>query len=209
MTVNREILEELCSHLLGELTPEQVANMERLVATRPDIRAAVQNLGMMMQILGSNDTTEPPRAVKDRAKSLLGSAQRELAASVDRAGEGIARYVARLVHDSFASRPVGLRGAAAARMMLFECDIAEIDVQVQTSPNEVTGTHTIMGQIGLVETEPLPVRLLIERAESGDSLEILTDHAGMFTVELQPGTYSIRCVLGDEREMIVHGITIP
>jgi len=209
MPISREILQDLCSHLLGELPPDQAAKVNALLTRDPHAAAALQKLKGLLDTLPACDAVDPPRIVKDRAKDLMGAPAPTLGASLEDAATRAASFVARLILDSFASPQLGLRGGGSTRMLLFTSDIIELDLQVESSLDEVSGTHAVMGQIEFLDAPPSQVHVIVESSAPTDRLEIVTDDAGLFRLGLRAGVYSLRCLLPDGRETRIPEVVIP
>lgn len=175
--------------VLGELDPARAEEMHRAAAADPRIAASLGRVRALIETMRADDSAAPPRALVDRARSLLRPAA--AAAWWTRAVE----VVAGLVFDSRAQlAATGFRGSAMGRQLSYQGEFGEVDLSVTEREG---GGWTLLGQVDAAGEMPARGVALLAPGSTEPSATATPDAGGLFRVHTSLAACEVRLLIGD------------
>lgn len=190
--------EEIISLALDEIDGERRAEVAGRIAASPDASRTLAAVTIAVQTMRADDSISPPGEVVQRVLGLMRSGVRVRTSLMDVAGqvaEQVREFLCTLVRDT-QSEPAlaGFRGTTESRHLSFECEIAEIDVQVSRGEGEAR--RTIRGQVASL-TDDTVGRIAWRSTLTGAAeREIAADESGVFVLECPVGVYELSARVG-------------
>jgi anti-sigma factor RsiW len=197
--------EVLAAHALGELAPDRAADVEAALAGSPTLRRRMDRVREALDLLRGTELAEPPVDLVRRAVALgaPSAGSNPVSAWLDRAAD----FVARLVFDSRTGGALaGFRGTGMAqpRHLTFECEIAEVDVEVLAAGD---GRFRLRGQVApTVPRGPVEVGLTGAGGRTA-AITVMTDAQGHFEVTITEGDWEMRVAM-DAKVVALPALTI-
>ncbi len=198
--------ETLLALALGELDEPQRAEVEQRVAANPRLTRTLRQIESILHVFATDDSVEPPTEVVERAKAIYRAPQTSATPGWLAAAREL---IARLVYDSRLSPAIaGFRGGDDAFQLCYESEAGEVDLQCEPTLDAKRHAWRIMGQVTPAgEARPLRVRVVPQGSE-GPVIEADVDENGLFTVEADPGAYTLYVEI-DGQIMTLPGIEFP
>ncbi|MBL8762581.1 MAG: hypothetical protein JNL50_14900 [Phycisphaerae bacterium] len=191
--------EDLVALALGELDPARRSDVEARIAASPDAARTLASITMALRTMKADDSVAPPPEVLRRALSLVRNPAPAQPSLMDVAGDlaGRAReFLCTLVRDTLAEPALaGFRGTTESRHLSFECDVAEIDLQV--SPTQDDARRTIRGQVAPLNNDAVARVSWRSTLTGAPEQEIRADESGVFVLECPVGVYELSARVGD------------
>ncbi len=180
--------ERLIDYAADDLSDLEAAAVAAHVATCTDCAATVSRYRAVRRVLNSAETVGPPLAVIARARALFRHAQPSRAGRL----QGLLPVVARLAFDS-EKGPVliGVRGPGDPRHILFESEVADVDLQMEPVTEHGETVWHILGQVGLDELPPAIPIALVQTGSTVPALEMDADEHGIFSLQAVKGQYDL------------------
>lgn len=183
--------EQLIKYAADELRGSEAAAVAAHIAGCGECRATVSRYHAMRTAMNSIQSTPPPPVTLARAQALF--ANRQLPIQPIPSELPMFRHlVARLVFDSRSETMLtGVRGAGNSYHVLFESEVAEVDLQIEPLEEQEGTGWQILGQVGLDEP---PSRSPVALVPSGATLpvvEVDADERGLFTLRAKEGRYDL------------------
>jgi hypothetical protein len=188
-------LEVLVSLALGELDEAHRTEVEASVRTNPESTRLLNSIMLAVRTMRADDSVAPPDDVLHRVLRMMRDTVPAHPTLAELAGV-VREYLCRLVRDTLTEPALaGFRGTTESRHISFECDIAEIDLQV--APVQGETRRTIRGQIAPL-TDGLVSRVGWRPTLTGTAAqEVSPDESGMFVLECPVGVYELTARIGD------------
>lgn len=212
MASNRINYEKLLAFASGELDKDEAASVRAFVKTNP---AATQSIAMYKQahLLASTDESiAPPEQLIAKAKSIFSSQARTPAISwLDQ----LQQIIADLVFDSRAEPALaGIRGVGTTFQASYETEQVSVDIEaepIEESIGEYSSQERwrVMGQIDMADSISFIDVAMIPTASSAatEAKQTTTDAHGMFSIEVDAGTYDLLLRCG-ENVVVINKIEI-
>ncbi len=182
--------QQLIDFAAGELGDHEAAAVAAHVASCAECAGTVARYRVVRGVLGAAEAFAPPAATMARAKALFA---RELSHSPSsRPAEVVKRVIARLAFDSRSGLALsGVRGAGSTYHVVFEGDLADVDLQIERLHEREGGVWQILGQVS-VDEPPSPVVVgLVPSNAVVPAVEVEADEHGVFTVRAPEGRYDL------------------
>jgi hypothetical protein len=190
--------EVLLAYLLGEATPDQTAEIDR-VRGQPEVARALESLGRMLRDLPE---------VRD-SEALLGVSEAQLArlrgllparepSALERVAGRIREVVSTLVFDSFRAPELalGYRGGPSHRLVRYEWDGGAVDLRIapdQSGDDRYWLTGDVRGvQGGAGGGGGVVATLSVTERVTGASTRTQPGADGSFELCVEPGEYEMR-----------------
>jgi hypothetical protein len=191
--------EDLIALALGELDPARRSNVQARVAASPEAARTLASVTLAVQTMRTDDSISPPAEVVQRVLGLMRAeapASPSLMDIAARVADHVQEYLCRLVRDTLTEPALaGFRGTTEARHLSFECDIAEIDIQV--SANDSDTRRTIRGQVAPLNDD-IVARIAWRSTLTGSpEQEVPANASGVFVLECPVGVYELSARVGD------------
>ena len=191
--------EDLVALALGELEPARRAEVEASIAASPAAARTLASVTLAVQTMRADDSIAPPSDVVRRVLGLIRAASPTLPSLMDVAGhlaDQVREFLCTLVRDTLTDPALaGFRGTTESRHLSFECQIAEIDLQV--SPTDNDARRTIRGQVAPLNDDAV-ARIAWRSTLTGSAeQEIPADESGVFVLECPVGVYELSARVGD------------
>lgn len=191
--------EDLVALALGELDPGRRAEIQARIAASPAATRTLATITLAVQTMRTDDSITPPADTVRRVLGLIRSAApaqpllRDLAVHV---ADQVREFLCTLVRDTLAEPALaGFRGTTESRHLSFECEIAEVDLQV--SPTDNDARRTIRGQVAPLNDDVV-ARIVWRSTLTGSAeQEIPADESGVFVLECPVGVYELSARVGD------------
>ncbi|MCC6970262.1 MAG: hypothetical protein IT434_08580 [Phycisphaerales bacterium] len=190
--------EELVALALDELDPARRSEVQAQVAASPEAARTLASVKLAVQTMRTDDSVAPPAEVVQRVLGLMRTeapASPSLMDIASRVADHVQEYLCRLVRDTMADPALaGFRGTTESRHLSFECDIAEIDIQV--SPNGNDSRRIIRGQVAPLNDD-IVARIAWRSTLTGSpEQEVAADSSGVFVLECPVGVYELSACVG-------------
>ncbi len=181
--------EQLINYAADDLSDLEAAAVAAHVSTCPECAATVSRYRAVRRVLSSAEIVEPPPAALERARALFRHAH-----APAQAGrlQGLLPVVARLVFDSQKGPAlIGVRGSESPHHILYESDVADVDLQMEPVTEHGETVWHILGQVGLDEPPPgIPITL-VQTGSARPSVELDADEHGVFRIQAVEGHYDL------------------
>lgn len=199
---NKFKYEKLIAYASGELSGDEAESVSAFLKTNP---AAAQTVAMYKQahlMASTDESIAPPMQLVAKAKSIFSSQVQSPAISwIDQ----LQQIIVELVFDSRAQPALaGIRGVGTAFQASYETEQVSVDIEaepIEESASEYSSKEQwrIMGQIDMPESAANVDVAMIPSASTTalESKQTTTDEHGMFTVEVETGTYDLLIRCGD------------
>lgn len=193
MGVSQPSFEDMVAFVLGELDPARAEEVRASLAASATASATLDRIRRMLEVMHTDDSVTPRRAVLDRVKDLVPA--RAGAAWWARAVE----CVAALVFDSRAQTAVaGFRGGSIGRQLAFQCDLGEIDLSVTDVADSVNKEWTIRGQIEAATGPSARAVAVFAPASDEPAVEVQVDQTGQFKLRCSLPVCELRFLVGEQ-----------
>lgn len=191
--------EDLVALALGELDPARRAEVDASIAASPVAARTLASVTLAVQTMRTDDSIAPPSDVVQRVLGLIRTAAPTQTSLMDAAGhlaDQVREFLCTLVRDTLTEPALaGFRGTTESRHLSFECQIAEIDLQV--SPTDNDSRRTIRGQVAALNDDAV-ARIAWRATLTGAAeQEISADESGAFVLECPVGVYELSARVGD------------
>lgn len=195
MSTRETDFETLAAYVLGELDRPMAAELEAGLAQSPADAALVGRIREVVDILRTDDTVAPQRALVERVKRLFETPRPATVAGIlERARE----VVATLVFDSrVRTAMAGFRGPASSYQLAFSSDLADVDLQIAPPGAPHESLWTLRGQVSPHDRASVSSVALIDAGTSSPVATTPVDERGMFSMKSGPGAFDLRIAMGD------------
>lgn len=189
-------LELLVALALGELDEAQSTEVDARVRANPESTRLLNSIRSAVQTMRADDSVAPSDDVLRRALRMVQDTAPAGASLADLAGV-VREYLCRLVRDTLTEPALaGFRGTTESRHIRFECDIAEVDLQV--SPTHGETRRTVRGQVAPL-TDGVVSQIGWRSTLTGTAAQqVPADESGMFVLECPVGVYELTARIGDQ-----------
>lgn len=183
---------DLVRYAAGELDPQTAASVaEYLAGDGREHADRVARLRTAIATMRADTSAEPSADALERYKAIFRPQARP--GWLDSAR----RVLATLVFDSRQQPALaGLRGGAAAVQLTFECELAEIEMELEAETGQdrwhITGQATPTGE----PTREIRIGWAPRGAEV-PTVDAVADERGVFSATLQAGDYDMFVSVGD------------
>lgn len=180
---NPDLLDQIVSHLAGELPNEASTEIRRLLESDLRYGDLAVRLGRAISFLREEPHVAPSSRARERAHALLAAARPGLA---DRLADGVRRVVAALDFDTRQTPAMaGLRGGAGVAQVAFSADEADIDLELaEAGPDR----WTLRGTVDADDDGGWSIEL---RDDTGSVIDAGTTDGGSFAVTIAAGSYTL------------------
>lgn len=188
MDAKRISYENLIAYAAGDLTGPDAESVRRTLDADPSAKHVVRRFQHVVETLRSDDSVAAPADVLLRAKQLF--TERRVPSQPGWL-DSLAQMVADLVYDS---RPqlaaAGVRGSATAYQMRFECELADIDLEIERHEKDGAELCRVTGQISVHgKTASATTIAFVARGADKPVVTVTPDQHGVFDAEVVPGVY--------------------
>lgn len=180
--------EHLIAYAAGDLTGSEAESLRRGLEADPSAKQVVRRFQHAVEALRSDDSVAAPADVLMRAKQRF--AERRVPSQPGWL-DSLAQMVADLVYDS---RPqlaaAGVRGSATAYQLSFECELADIDLEIERYEEDGAELCRVTGQVS-VHGKTAWARTIAFVARGADKavVTVTPDQHGTFDADVVPGVY--------------------
>lgn len=188
--------EVLVAYALDEIDASERAEVGAYIARTPTAAAFVETVDRLVRTMRSDTSTEAPEYIVRRVLMLMESPPALTETRADVAGQ-VREFLCRLVRDTLTEPALeGFRGTTDSRHLSFECEAAEIDLQV-SGGGESDARRMVRGQVA--PTGDAPVSLVSWRSALPGASEksVPVDESGMFVLECSAGVYELIARVGE------------
>ena len=188
MAAKRISYDNLIAFAAGDSTGAQAESVRRELHADPSAEQVVRRFQRVVETLRSDDSVAPPADLLRRATRLF--TKRRVPSQPDWL-DPLKRIVANLVYDS---RPqlalAGVRGSLAAYQMSFECELADIDLEIERRQADGEDMCRVTGQIS-VRDRTASARTIAFVARGADKavVKVAPQQHGAFDADVLPGVY--------------------
>ncbi len=181
--------ERLIDYAADDLNDLEAAAVAGHVATCRECAATVSRYRAVRRVLSSAETLAPSLAALARARALFRHTQPSVQAG---RLQGLLPVVARLAFDSLKGPVlIGVRGTGNPRHILFESEVADVDLQMERVTEHGETVWHIIGQVGLDEPPPVIPVALVRTGSALPSVELDADEHGIFSIQAVEGHYAL------------------
>ncbi len=181
--------ERLIDYAADDLSDLEAAAVAAHVATCMECAATVSRYRTVRRAMESVNSVGPSLAAMARARALFRHAQPAVRAN---RLHGLLPVMARLAFDSQKGPLLmGLRGAGDVRHILFESEVADVDLQMEPVTEHGQTVWHILGQVGLDEPPRAIPIALVQTGASLPSVEMDADDHGTFSIRAVKGQYDL------------------
>lgn len=190
MTRHALSYQQVVEFAADELGDQEAAVVAAHVASCAECAATVARYRAVRKALRSTAAIAPPVATIARAKAIF--PRRPSHPPLSRPVEVVKRGIARLAFDSRSGLALsGVRGAGSTYHVMYEGDLADVDLQVERLPEREGGAWQIVGQVAVDEPLSHVVVALVPSDAVLPTAEVEADEYGVFTVRAQEGRYDL------------------
>lgn len=191
--------EDLVALALGELDPTRRTEVEARIAASPAAARTLASVTLAVQTMRTDDSIAPPADIVQRVLGLIRAAAPTQPSLMDVAGHAADRvreFLCTLVRDTLTEPALaGFRGTTESRHLSFECEIAEIDLQVSPTDNDTR--RTIRGQVAPLNDDIVAGIAWRSTRTGSAEQEIPADESGIFVLECPVGVYELSARVGN------------
>ncbi|MDP9364166.1 MAG: hypothetical protein M3Q10_08065 [Chloroflexota bacterium] len=198
--------QQLIDYAADDLEGQDAAPVAAHLAACAECSATVARYRAMRRALASAELVAPPAATMARAKALF-TLERG-ASPPGQSFEVLDRVIARLAFDSRRSLSMsGVRSAGTNFHLMFEEDLADVNLQIERLSEREGDAWQILGQVTVDEASSQFVIGLVPVQGSRPIVEAETDENGFFTVQAVEGRYDLHIRLSSAL-MILPGVDV-
>jgi len=179
-------LERLIALSLGELPEDEAAALRARLDREPGLADLADTIASLGAFLKAEPGAVPSESAVRSAHSLLRESKPGI---TERAADGVRRIVAALTLDTRLTPAIeGIRGAGERAALAFECDEADIDLEI--TPETSGEAWTLRAQLDADEGEDWTPEIT-DRA-SGAVIALASGEDGACVATLPAGSYTVR-----------------
>jgi len=179
-------LERLIALRLGELPDDEASALRGRLEREPALAERAGKIGSLIEFLEAEPGALPSAGAVRSAHRLLGDSKPGL---VEQAADGVRRIVAALTLDTRLTPAIeGIRGAGERAALAFECDEADIDLEI--TPERGGESWTLRAHLDADEGGGWTPEV-IDRS-SGAGMTLSSPGDGACVASLRAGSYAVR-----------------
>lgn len=181
--------EELIALAAGELDPAVATDVERRAARDSEAATTLAMLRSSVETLRGDAALFPPLDMLERVRGLFRSNNIEAKPSLL---DALKRIIGELVYDS---RPqlalAGVRGSATAYQLAFECEAADVDIEIEPAAGAEKHGFRVRGQVSPHGDSPAEQVALAKPGTRSVLVSATPDEHGVFELETDGGRFDL------------------
>ncbi len=198
--------DQLAQYAAGRLAPAEREMIEQALADNPEAAMFVERLKLVAEVVRLDAGNVPPPTTIESARSLFRERQARRPS-----GDWLSRLRRVAARLSFDSRPqvarAGLRGGGETYQMVFDSDLAEIDLEVAPSGESTSTKRRLRGQIAPHSEARVAAVAVCPPGSDVPVAVAEPDNHGHFDLLTEPGRYDV-CIAVESALVVLPDVDI-